>query len=149
MSEQVVTNQAADIAALTVPTKVGAPVNLLATVATNNITTPPTGQNATMADAMNSTPEEFILFPDNIALLDAFVPDNDFNNLLQDINMVLEYEILKLPAPVPPVHNDILSDFRSCESSELPGALAIVLERTESAHHAKLDRLTTIRGTRV
>jgi hypothetical protein len=149
MSQQVVTNQAADIAASPVPTQAGAPVKFLATVATNAITTSPTGQNAIMADAMNSTSEEFLLFPDNVALLDAFVPDYDFNNLLQDINMVLEYEILELPAPVPSVHNDILSDFPSCESAELPGALAIALERAESAHHANLDRLTAIRGTRV
>ena len=124
MNEPVVTNQAADIAASPVPTQAGAPVNLLATVATNAITTPPTGQNAIMADAMNSTPEEFLLFLDNVALLDAFVPDNDFNDLLQDINMVLEYEILELPATVPSVHNNILSYFRSCASGELPGALA-------------------------
>ena len=47
--------------------------------------------------------------------------------------MVLEYETLELPALVPSVHNDILNDFRSCESGELPGALAIALERAESA----------------
>ena len=47
----------------------------------------------------------------------------DFTNLLKDINMVLEYETLELPALVPSVHNDILNDFRSCESGELPGAL--------------------------
>ena len=63
--------------------------------------------------------------------------------------MVLEYEILELPAPVPSAHNDILSDLCSCESGELPGALAIALERAESAHCANLDRLTAIRGTRV
>ena len=68
---------------------------------------------------------------------------------MQDINLVLEYKIVELPAPVPSVHNDILSDFRSCESGELPGALAIALERAESAHRANLERLTAIRGTRV
>jgi hypothetical protein len=74
----------------------------------------------------------------------------DFTNLLKDINMVLEYETLELPALVPSVHNDILNDFRSCESGELPGALAIALERAESAQQrANLDRLTGIRGTRV
>ena len=29
-----------------------------------------------MADAMSSSPQEFISLPDNIAVLDAFVPDN-------------------------------------------------------------------------
>jgi hypothetical protein len=56
---------------------------------------------------------------------------------------------LEPPAPVPSVHNDILGNFRSCEFGELPGALANALERAESTHRANLEKLTTIRGTRV
>ena len=41
--------------------------------------------------------------------------------------MALEYETLELSAPVPSVHNDILSDLRSREPGELPGALALAL----------------------
>ena len=74
MSEPVVTNQATDNVASPVPTQAGAPVNLIGSVATNAITTPPIGQNTIMADAMNSTPEEFLLLPDNVALLDVLCP---------------------------------------------------------------------------
>ena len=61
-----------------------------------------------MAVATGPTPQEFLSLPDNLAVLDAFVPDNDFVNLLKDINMDLGYQTLELPAPVPLIHNDIL-----------------------------------------
>jgi hypothetical protein len=63
--------------------------------------------------------------------------------------MVLGYETQDLPAPVPSVHNEILSEFRSREPGELPGALASALERSESARRANLDRLNKIRGAHV
>ena len=50
---------------------------------------------------------------------------------------------------IPSWHNEILGDFHSCESGELPGALARALERAEVAHRANLENLTAIRGKRV
>jgi hypothetical protein len=73
-----------------------------------------------MTEATVPTRQEFLSLPDNLAVLDAFVPDNDFFNLLKGINMVLEYETLELPAAVPSVHNNILSEFRSREPGCYP-----------------------------
>ena len=102
-----------------------------------------------MEEATGPPPHEFLLTQDNLAVLEAFFPDNDFVNLLKDINMVLDYETKDLPAPVPSLHNEILSEFRSRELGELPGALASALERSESARRVNLDRLNKIRGARV
>ena len=70
-------------------------------------------------------------------------------DVMEDIRLVLNYDILDPPAPVPPVQNEIVGLFRSCESSTLPGALASAIERAEEAHRGNLERLTAIRGTRV
>ena len=62
---------------------------------------------------------------------------------MEDTKLVLEL------APVPAIQNEIVGLFRSSESSLLLGSLAQAIERAEEVHRANLERLTTIRGTRV
>ena len=106
------------------------------------------GHNTTMVDAMDQQPEEFLELTENVELLEVLIPSNDLPDVMQDIRLVLDYNILEPPAPVPPVHNGILGLFRSCESSMLPGALASAIERAKEAHRGNLKKLTAIRGNK-
>ena len=148
MSEHGMNNHATENVASPVPIQPGASVNLNAG-GTNAITTLPMGHNTTMVDATDQQPEEFLELTENIELLEVLITSNDLPDVMEDIRLVFDYDILEPPAPVPPVQNEIVGLFRSCQSSMLPGALASAIERAEKAHRGNLERLTAIRGTRV
>jgi hypothetical protein len=101
-----------------------------------------------MTEAVELSPQEFLLNPLNLAVLDATIRD-DFVNILNDVNMVREYEIEELLPPNPSIHNEIVGTSRNQEPNELLGALASAIERSELAHKVKLARLTEIKGQRV
>ena len=107
------TKPVAQITASPVPPQTAPAASLPAGVA-SELSKPPV-RNIAMSEAVELSPQEFLLNPVNLSVLDATIQDN-YVNTRNDMYMVLDYVIQKLTPPNPSIHNEIVGGFRNQES---------------------------------
>jgi hypothetical protein len=60
-----------------------------------------------MADAGESPPQEFLLNPSNLTVLDAPTREK-FTDILTVSNMIVEHAFMELMPPEPSIHNELV-----------------------------------------